>query len=148
MELLEQGIPWQDIDRAALNFGMKHGPCTLMDEIGLDVVLHSGWILYKAFPNRVKPMPLLLQLVEQGHLGVKAGCGIRETHISDGAAAKCDDEIISFLLEPMYNEALRCYRDGIVGQLTDADLASVEALGFPPDKTGIATWGQNRFRLV
>jgi 3-hydroxyacyl-CoA dehydrogenase len=71
--LLEQGVDLQRIERVALQFGMKMGPFRIMDEIGLDVVLHAGWVLHKAFPDRTPQSPILLQLIEQGKLGRKTG---------------------------------------------------------------------------
>ncbi len=52
-----------------------------------------------------------------------------------------DEDIARRLFVAMYEEALRCRADGVISDLADADLASVEALGFPREKGGIAQWG-------
>ena len=75
LQLLTEGATIRQIDSAAKQFGMAMGPFRIMDEIGLDVTMHGGWVLYKAFPGRVEPSPILLELVRDGHLGRKTGCG-------------------------------------------------------------------------
>jgi len=162
LSLLEQKIDLRQIEQAALHFGMKMGPFRIMDEIGLDVVLHAGWVLHKAFPERTPQSPILLRLIEQGKLGRKTGAGFmhysRQTSwegegIPDPqfVPAKAvlseerisEPEIIHHLFVPMYEEAVRCYEEGIIADLQAADGASIEALGFPAEKGGIITWGQH-----
>jgi 3-hydroxyacyl-CoA dehydrogenase len=160
LTLLAEGIDLDRIEHLATKFGMKMGPFRMMDEIGLDVVLHAGWILFKAFPDRVPDSPLLLQLVESGWLGRKTGRGfmLYPNSVSwDGAGVPnpelpvivsgsdlsdiSDNEIIQRLFVSMYEEAIRCRDDGIINDLADADFASVNALGFPLEKGGIISWG-------
>ncbi|MDR3232543.1 MAG: 3-hydroxyacyl-CoA dehydrogenase family protein [Planctomycetaceae bacterium] len=149
LTLLDQGENWRQIERIAVHFGMKKGPFQMIDEIGLDVVLHGGYVLYKAFPDKVKMPPLLLQLVREGCLGVKTGSGIRDAadkfhrHKTEyDIDADTVTKIINGLFISMYKETLCCYADGVIKHLPDADTASVEALGFPADKEGIVSWGR------
>ncbi|MDR2757694.1 MAG: 3-hydroxyacyl-CoA dehydrogenase family protein [Planctomycetaceae bacterium] len=157
LTLLAEGVALDRIEHLATQFGMKMGPFRIMDEIGLDVVLHAGWVLFKAFPDRVQHSLLLLKLVELGWLGRKTGrgfmlypntvswegVGVTNTElpaiISDSNIS--DNEIIQRLFVPMYEEAVCCCNDGIISNLTDADFASIHALGFPPEKEGIVSWG-------
>lgn len=163
--LLEQHVDLGRIERLAVQFGMKMGPFQIMDEIGLDVVLHAGWVLHKAFPDRTPQSPILLRLIEQGKLGRKTGQGfmlydrptswegagvpdpqwssaaLSSAVLPSSAAARSDAEIVLCLFEPMYEEAVRCVEEGIVPDFATADLASVEALGFPEARGGIVTWG-------
>jgi len=155
LTLLERKVDLQRIERAALQFGMKMGPFRIMDEIGLDVVIHAGWVLHKAFPDRTPQSPTLLQLIEQGKLGRKTGQGFmiyaRQTswegdgmpdpQFASADAAISDSEITRTLFVPMYEEAVRCFEEGIIPDLASADMASIEALGFPAEKGGIVTWG-------
>lgn len=160
LQLFEEGVDIQRIDRVATDFGMRMGPFRIMDEIGLDVVLHAGWVLFKAFPDRVPNSSLLLALVENGRLGRKTGRGFMlypnsTSWDGDGKpdpelpikqistnpqTDKSDEEIRQRLFFSMYEEALRCLSDGIISDPADADLASVHALGFPVEKKGIVSW--------
>ena len=158
LSMLEQKIDLGQIERAAVGFGMKMGPFRIMDEIGLDVVLHAGWVLHKAFPDRTPQSPTLLRLVEQGTLGRKTGQGFMfyarqaswdgegtpDIQFASADETISEEEIIRRLFVPMYEEAVRCYEEGIISDLALADGASIEALGFPADKGGIATWGTFR----
>jgi len=157
LALLEQKVDLQRIEHAATRFGMKMGPFRIMDEIGLDVVLHAGWVLHKAFPDRTPQSPILLKLIEQGKLGRKTGQGFmlyahqaswEGEGVPDPLFAAPDDtisesEIVRRLFVPMYEEAVRCLEEGIITDLASADMASVEALGFPNEKGGIVTWGRS-----
>ncbi len=161
LRLLAEGVALERIERIAVEFGMKMGPFRIMDEIGLDVVMHAGWILFKAFPERVPHSPELIRLVELGRLGRKTGrgfmvyssaaswdgdgesdpelselLGLRKTSSNISEA-----EIVEKLFRGMYEEALRCLDDGIITDPADADLASIHALGFPAERGGILQWG-------
>ena len=156
LQLLQEGVEMRHIEQVAIDFGMKMGPFRIMDEIGLDVVLHAGWVLHRAFPERVPRSPILLKMVELQHLGRKTGSGFMryETVNSwDGDPIPSpefaqilndilngnrnvdisDTEIERRLIEPMRDEAMRCYKEGIITDLADADLAAVHALGFPDE---------------
>jgi 3-hydroxyacyl-CoA dehydrogenase len=156
LSLLEQGVDLGRIEYIALDFGMKMGPFRIMDEIGLDVILHAGWVLHKAFPDRTPQSPILLRLIEQDKLGRKTGQGfmhytrqtawdgegIPDSQFASTETTVSDTQIVRCLFVPMYEEAIRCYEEGIISDLATADLASIEALGFPAEKGGIVTWGR------
>jgi 3-hydroxyacyl-CoA dehydrogenase len=75
LQLLQEGVPADAIERAATEFGMAIGPLRLMDEIGLDTTLQAGWVLAAAFPERIISSPLLVSMVKAGRLGQKSGAG-------------------------------------------------------------------------
>ena len=61
-----------------MKLGMAHpmGPLQLADFIGLDVCLSILNVLYDGFGNpKYAPCPLLVNMVEAGHLGIKSGNG-------------------------------------------------------------------------
>jgi len=67
----------EEID-TVMKLGMAHpmGPLQLADFIGLDVCLAIMDVLYQGFKNpKYAPCPLLVNMVEAGHKGVKTGQG-------------------------------------------------------------------------
>lgn len=67
----------EEID-TVMKLGMAHpmGPLQLADFIGLDVCLSILHVLYDGFGNpKYAPCPLLVNMVQAGHKGVKSGSG-------------------------------------------------------------------------
>jgi 3-hydroxybutyryl-CoA dehydrogenase len=67
----------QEID-SVMKMGMAHplGPLQLADFIGLDVCLSILNVLYAGFGNpKYAPCPLLVNMVQAGHKGIKSGNG-------------------------------------------------------------------------
>lgn len=67
----------QEID-TVMKLGMAHpmGPLQLADFIGLDVCLSILHVLHDGFGNpKYAPCPLLVNMVQAGHKGVKTGSG-------------------------------------------------------------------------
>jgi len=78
---LYQGVSTKEEIDTAMKQGMNHpmGPLELADFIGLDVVLAMQQALYNGFQEpKYRPCPLLMSLVEVGHLGKKTGRGFYE----------------------------------------------------------------------
>lgn len=62
---------------ATLGLNMPVGPLRLLDEVGVDVALRGLDSLYELLGHpRYDADPLLRELLEQGRLGRKSGCGI------------------------------------------------------------------------
>ena len=75
---LEEGIGSPEAIDSIMKLGMAHpmGPLTLADLIGLDVCLNIINVLFSDFgDDKYKPCPLLVKMVEDGHLGRKSGKG-------------------------------------------------------------------------
>lgn len=67
----------EEID-TVMKLGMAHpmGPLQLADFIGLDVCLSILHVLHDGFGNpKYAPCPLLVNMVQAGHYGVKSGNG-------------------------------------------------------------------------
>ena len=161
--MLESGTQLETIERVATDFGMAMGPFRIMDEIGLDVTLHAGWVLHKAFPDRAMASPLLMEMVRHEKLGRKTGCGFYCYDVSvswqgtgtpnsvflekfllppSECKAATEQEIIDRLFYGMLLEAGRCVDDGIICSLETADLAVVHGLGFPSKYGGLTDWAK------
>ena len=82
----------KEID-TVMKLGMAHpmGPLQLADFIGLDVCLSILHVLYAGFGNpKYSPCPLLVNMVQAGHKGVKSGSGFyqyiagsKEFHVAE-----------------------------------------------------------------
>ena len=77
MTLLLEGVSPERIAAACRAFGMEMDPFRIMDEIGLDVTMHSGWTFFKAFPDYIQSGDLLPAMIDDGRLGRKNGRGFR-----------------------------------------------------------------------
>jgi len=75
---LYEGVATKESIDTVMKLGMNHpmGPLTLADFIGLDVCLAILRVLHDGFGNpKYAPCPLLVNMVNAGHLGKKTGKG-------------------------------------------------------------------------
>ena len=75
---LYEGVAGKEEIDSVMKLGMAHpmGPLTLADFIGLDVCLAIMRVLHDGFGNpKYAPCPLLVNMVNAGHLGRKTGRG-------------------------------------------------------------------------
>jgi len=159
LQLVADGVPIEQVEQAADEFGMTVGPMTLMDWIGLDVVLDCGWVLAGALGESMVPSPLLVAMVKAGRLGRKSGGGFfsyragRKTGDQPDPAigpllARCaaaparhaPEAITARLLLPMLLEATRVLAEGKVDDPRDVDLAVIFGFGFPAARGGLLRW--------
>lgn len=151
VRLVEEGIGFETVDRAARRFGMPMGPLALLDAIGLDVALRAGERLREAFGERAGMPGLLSRLVEQGRLGAKTGGGFygpegrpaRESASAvegygQGRASASD--LRDRLALALVAEASRALEEGIASSPRDLDMGMILGAGFPPWKGGPLRW--------
>jgi 3-hydroxyacyl-CoA dehydrogenase/enoyl-CoA hydratase/3-hydroxybutyryl-CoA epimerase len=140
MVLMEEGVPKEVIDSAAIDFGMPMGPVTLADQVGLDICLHVAESLKEHLD---KPMPdvtaALRDKVEAGETGKKAGQGFYDW--SDGTPhPDTEDEgpadLTDRLILPMLDACVECLRKGIARDADEVDAALIFATGFAPFRGG------------
>lgn len=140
VSLLEEGISGPDIDEAARAFGMPMGPIELADKVGLDVCLAALEKMSSYFGGHI-PVELR-RLVEQGYLGEKTGRGFYEYKKGKRVHQKASHgfqsgEIIERLTARLVNEAVACWREGIVSDVELLDAGSIFGFGFAPFRGGV-----------
>ncbi|MFQ5735138.1 MAG: 3-hydroxyacyl-CoA dehydrogenase NAD-binding domain-containing protein [Planctomycetaceae bacterium] len=161
LELILEGAAVDDVERAAVAFGMPLGPLRLLDEIGIDVAVRTGMVAYLAFPDRVVPSPLLIAMYKADRLGRKSGggffpasieyCGATGNRLSPQAAALIrrhrralqrfsPEEITRRLFLPPLLEATRILEERLVAEPEDVDAALRDGLGFLPSAEGLLRW--------
>ncbi|EKD72036.1 MAG: hypothetical protein ACD_46C00025G0001 [uncultured bacterium] len=141
VELLNEGVPGDVIDKAMTDFGMPMGPITLADTVGLDVCLSVAKYLSQYFNS---PIPeKLIELVQQKKLGRKTGEGFYKYDKKGKQIKKPLSQydkplttISDRLVLRMLNEAFACLREGVVadGDLLDAGM--IFGTGFAPFRGG------------
>ena len=144
---LAEGIPGAVIDKAGTRFGMPVGPIELADVVGLDVALHVGAVLAKAFGGSVPD--ILVKRVEEKKLGRKNGEGfyvwrdgkaVREPSQDLKVPADLEDRLIL----PMLNEAVAALREGVVEDADLLDAGVIFATGFAPFRGGPLQYAKSR----
>jgi 3-hydroxyacyl-CoA dehydrogenase/enoyl-CoA hydratase/3-hydroxybutyryl-CoA epimerase len=127
--LQEGGATADEIDAAAVSFGMPMGPLALMDMLGLDVCLHISDYLHKQYGPRMETPHLYRELVAAGRLGQKTGQGFRPG--ADGGRAEgggAGGISAERLIYPLINEAVWALQEHIALP-HDIDLAMVAGAG-------------------
>jgi 3-hydroxyacyl-CoA dehydrogenase/enoyl-CoA hydratase/3-hydroxybutyryl-CoA epimerase len=154
--LLQEGVDIGALEAAARGIGFAVGPCTLMDEIGIDVSAPIEQRMHQAFGERFAPPAGMRRLLADGRLGRKAGRGFfvyrgGKKKGVDPRAGRClgavarsralrPKELQERLLLRFVNEAAACLAEEVVGCARDADVGAVLGLGFPPFLGGPLTY--------
>jgi len=167
-----EGVPFDKIDEALVNFGFPVGPFKLLDEVGIDVGSKVQPILEEAFGERMKGPDLQKQFVASNRLGKKSKKGFylydkpnnsktidesvyRELKILPNKEMPAS-KIVERCLLMMLNEAVLCLEDGTIACPRDGDIAAIFGIGFPPflggpfrhmDKRGLSTTVAGLHRL-
>lgn len=139
--LSEQGFSATTIDQTACHFGFAIGPLALADQIGLDRSLTMAKTFVTAFNGSIPEK--LEKMVAKQQLGLKTGQGFYryrqgvpfiEKYLAKNTTQK---EIITSLLDPMIQEALRSLREQIVEDSDLLDAGLLFGFGFPAFRGGL-----------
>ncbi|TWT79240.1 Fatty acid oxidation complex subunit alpha [Planctomycetes bacterium CA13] len=148
--LLSQGATAQQIEAAAIAFGMPLSPLELIDLIGSRTMFDAGRVYWQAFPTRIDPSPILPAMIKAGRLGRSAGGGFydyndgtRSTDLSPDALAICqryqreirqldDGEVLLRLSIAMWTEANLLLQENVAAGPQDIESAMAGGLGFRP----------------
>jgi 3-hydroxyacyl-CoA dehydrogenase len=149
--LQEGGATPEQVDQAAVEFGLPMGPFTLFDMTGIDICGHVNEFLYSEYGPRFETAPLLKLMMKEGQLGQKSGAGFY-VHEKGQPAQKDAPKTINPRLEklakeagtaatnaspkfdvyriilPMFNEALYAVQEQVV-TAADVDVAMQNGCG-------------------
>ncbi|WP_369309839.1 fatty acid oxidation complex subunit alpha FadB [Providencia rettgeri] len=159
--LLQDGADFREIDKVMeKEFGWPMGPAYLLDVVGIDTAFHAEQVMAQGFPERMSKTGknAIDVMFEQQRFGQKNGKGFYQYEKDKkGKPKKINDpqtdellnsickvkrsftkeEIIARMMAPMINEVVRCLEEGIIQSPSDADIALVYGLGFPPFRGGV-----------
>ncbi|SLJ85720.1 fatty acid oxidation complex subunit alpha FadB [Psychrobacter sp. DAB_AL43B] len=158
--LLKQGADFAHVDKVMEKFGWPMGPAYLIDVVGLDTGVHGAEVMAEGFPDRMKPdyKGAIELLYENKRLGQKNGVGFYKYEMdkrgkpkkvadeatyellkttTDSTKQEFDDQaIIDRTMLAFCNETVRCLEDNIVSTPSEADMAMIMGVGFPPFRGG------------
>jgi 3-hydroxyacyl-CoA dehydrogenase/enoyl-CoA hydratase/3-hydroxybutyryl-CoA epimerase/enoyl-CoA isomerase len=152
--LVQDGHCYDKIDKVMKDWGWPMGPATLCDLVGVDIAYHGGKIMAEAYNWEISETGPIASLNAKGELGQKTGSGFykwkdkRGKQVANGCnysgndttESIADEEIISTLMNPMYEEALKILDEGIVESWDEIDLGMIMGAGFPPFKGGLSNY--------
>ena len=169
--MLAEGVHPRSIEVAGLQAGMPMPPLALQDEVSLSLALHVVEQTRKDMAaegqtyHEHPAIAVIRKLCEIGRVGKKAGKGFYdwpgessgEKRLWPGlaqywppAAQQPEQrELVDRLLFAQANEAARCYEEGVVRSVADANVGSILGWGFAPFHGGalqfISAMGARRF---
>ncbi|EFL87870.1 3-hydroxyacyl-CoA dehydrogenase NAD-binding domain-containing protein [Ahrensia sp. R2A130] len=153
--MLIEGVPVPMIDNLARAAGMPVGPLTLNDAVALDlsqkVMKQTLADLGEEEALKVldkRHIDLIDTMVEHGRVGKKAGKGwydynpkpvgaklwpdLKTIHTQQDADAIDHQEIEDRFLYTIALEAVRCFEEGVVTDIREADVGAILGFGFAP----------------
>jgi 3-hydroxyacyl-CoA dehydrogenase/enoyl-CoA hydratase/3-hydroxybutyryl-CoA epimerase len=158
--MLAEGVPAAMIENVGRMAGMPVGPLSLNDEVAVDL----AWKILKATeadlgPKAVDPRQkaLLSEMVEKlGRLGRKNGKGFYDypekapkklwPGLADLQKTKLDPDTIDIqelkdrLLAMQALETARCFEEGVLTDVREADVGSILGFGFAPFTGGTLSY--------
>ena len=153
--MLKEGVHPRSIEVAGLQAGMPMPPLALQDEVSLSLSMHVAEQTKKDLAAELGStgksvaehpgMGVIRQLCEIGRVGKKAGKGFYDygtegkvlwpelTKLYPPALQQpAQRELIDRLMFAQANEAARCYQEGVLRSVADANIGSIFGWGFAP----------------
>jgi 3-hydroxyacyl-CoA dehydrogenase len=164
IQLAEEGVAPERIDRAMKTFGMAMGPFAMFDLSGLDVF----WHIEQGNPDAMHARSGIIdRLYREKRYGQKSGAGIyryekgsrepipdpvtlelfREEAVKAGipqGTIVTDDEIVQRLVGALVAVGAELLRTGIALRSGDIDIVYVYGYGFPPHRGGPMWYAEQR----
>lgn len=149
MVLMDEGVPKEVIDTAAIRFGMPMGPVTLADQVGLDIGLHVAESLQDSLDAPMPPISDdLRSRVDHGDLGKKTGQGFYDwsdgTPHPDADMSDAPEDLTDRLILPMLNACVEVLRKGVAKDADQIDAALIFATGWAPFRGGPMHYAKGR----
>jgi 3-hydroxyacyl-CoA dehydrogenase/enoyl-CoA hydratase/3-hydroxybutyryl-CoA epimerase len=144
-----EGIAFNAIDRAALEFGMPMGPIELADVVGLDVLMHVGEIVTRELHKQAPAyLEHVRELVQDKKLGRKSGQGFYEWRegkiVRPAHRAAAPEDLADRLILALVNECVACLREAIVEDADLIDAGVIFGTGFAPFRGGPLAYARTR----
>jgi 3-hydroxyacyl-CoA dehydrogenase/enoyl-CoA hydratase/3-hydroxybutyryl-CoA epimerase len=143
-----EGVAFDKIDKALVNFGFPVGPFKLLDEVGLDIGNKIQPVLEKAFGQRMASPGVENILLGNQRLGKKVSKGFyryddpKKTREIDTTVYQelgitpnkvvSEKDIVERCIYPLLNEAVLCLDYEIINTVRDGDIGAIFGIGFPP----------------
>lgn len=133
VQLVEAGQSKEQIDAAAVAFGMPMGPIELMDTVGLDVGRSVALELGHAVPENSK----FAMLVSEKKLGRKTGEGFYKWEKGKAIKGEVPEhkDLAGFgreLVKPLVDATVLAVNEGVVASEDLADIGVIFGTGFAP----------------
>ncbi|MGB0865679.1 MAG: 3-hydroxyacyl-CoA dehydrogenase NAD-binding domain-containing protein [Granulosicoccaceae bacterium] len=135
---VEQGAKLEDIDEAALAFGMPMGPLELSDVVGIDVCLKVSENLGAS----EQMLKLMQDSIAAGNLGKKSGQGLYRWEkgkavkpVSTASKAELD-KLCQPMIDAFVQECLAVQSEGLVEDDDALDAGIIFGTGFAPFRGG------------
>jgi 3-hydroxyacyl-CoA dehydrogenase/enoyl-CoA hydratase/3-hydroxybutyryl-CoA epimerase len=133
VQLVEAGQSKEQIDAAAVAFGMPMGPIELMDTVGLDVGKSVAIELGNAVPENGK----FATLVNEKKLGRKTGEGFYKWEKGKAVKGEVPEhkDLAGFgreLVKPLVDATVVAVNEGVVSSADLADIGVIFGTGFAP----------------
>jgi 3-hydroxyacyl-CoA dehydrogenase/enoyl-CoA hydratase/3-hydroxybutyryl-CoA epimerase len=155
MALLAAGQPAPAIEMAGLQAGMPVGPLAISDEVSLSLMVHIRQQTAKDLTAAGQPIPehpafaVVDKMVAVNRKGKAHGAGFYEypaagkKHLWPGLPKMFGGngrlpqiEMIERMLFAQVLETVRCYEEGVLTSVADANIGSIFGWGFAPFKGG------------
>ncbi len=149
--MVAEGVHPRSVEVAGQQAGMPMPPLALQDEVSLGLALHVAEQARQDAAAEGRPyaehpgMAVVRQLCELGRLGKKVRKGFYDytaegralwpglaRHCPVAAAQPPQRELIDRLMFVQANEAARCYQEGVLRSVADANIGSIYGWGFAP----------------
>jgi 3-hydroxyacyl-CoA dehydrogenase/enoyl-CoA hydratase/3-hydroxybutyryl-CoA epimerase len=160
--MLAEGVPAAMIENVARMAGMPVGPLALNDEVAIDLSLRIMEATRADLGNEAVPEDayqlVKAMVVDHGRLGRKNGKGFYDYPASPAAKKRLwpglatlhpprrDVDAIDVaelrrrFLAIMALETARCFEEGVVSDVREADVGSILGFGFPPFTGGTLSY--------